>query len=268
MSLTIYPPQGAAREYSPLALNIYQGCDHGCWYCYVPRMRRRFNPQYDHTQVSPRRDLIKSLRRGALKFANTPHQVLLSFTGDPYCRADVTHTLTREVLEILLKHRIPVAILSKGGERMLRDEDLFKKFGPSIKIGTTLVYMPPQDDGSGAGRSQERITTLAHLKSQGIPTWVSFEPVVDPHATLNYLELCHHWADHVKLGKLNHHPMQEARVDWREFLRCALEILRARRIPFYIKKSLQAYSDGLDLTAQEIDPDHLNVTPFSHDGRP
>ena len=33
MSL-IYEPKGKAREYSPLALNVYSGgCDHACRYC-------------------------------------------------------------------------------------------------------------------------------------------------------------------------------------------------------------------------------------------
>lgn len=39
----IYEPKGAAREYSPLALNYQTGCDHGCVYCYVPKMMQRFN---------------------------------------------------------------------------------------------------------------------------------------------------------------------------------------------------------------------------------
>ena len=31
----IYEPTGAAREYSPLALNVYTGgCEHRCVYCY------------------------------------------------------------------------------------------------------------------------------------------------------------------------------------------------------------------------------------------
>ena len=29
----IYEPRGRAREYSPLALNVYNKCDHFCRYC-------------------------------------------------------------------------------------------------------------------------------------------------------------------------------------------------------------------------------------------
>jgi hypothetical protein len=36
----IYEPRGAAREYSPLAANLYRGCIHGCKYCYAPACLR------------------------------------------------------------------------------------------------------------------------------------------------------------------------------------------------------------------------------------
>ena len=35
----IYQPKGKAREYSPLAANLYLGCNHGCKYCYAPSIR-------------------------------------------------------------------------------------------------------------------------------------------------------------------------------------------------------------------------------------
>ena len=32
----IYEPRGAAKEYGDLALNIYTGCPHRCFYCFAP----------------------------------------------------------------------------------------------------------------------------------------------------------------------------------------------------------------------------------------
>lgn len=32
----IYKTTGRAREYSELAVNLYQGCAHACAYCYAP----------------------------------------------------------------------------------------------------------------------------------------------------------------------------------------------------------------------------------------
>ena len=59
---TIYEPKGKAREYSPLALNLYDGCDHGCKYCYVPKIKQRFKPAYDHESVRPRSNIIENLK--------------------------------------------------------------------------------------------------------------------------------------------------------------------------------------------------------------
>lgn len=50
--MEIYEPKGRAREYSPLALNYYKGCTHGCRYCYVPNMIGRFNSSYNHAEVN------------------------------------------------------------------------------------------------------------------------------------------------------------------------------------------------------------------------
>ncbi len=82
----IYEPSGAAREYSPLALNYIKGCDHGCVYCYVPKMMKRFNKDYIHSNVyiKEEKSLINEVIRSAKKFENSEKQVFLSFLTDPY----------------------------------------------------------------------------------------------------------------------------------------------------------------------------------------
>ena len=42
----IYTPKGAAREYSPLALNLYLQCTHACKYCYAPSAMQRARENY------------------------------------------------------------------------------------------------------------------------------------------------------------------------------------------------------------------------------
>ena len=54
----IYEPTGKAREYSPLAANFYDGCDHGCKYCYAPGIRRKERIDY-RDNVRPRSDIVK-----------------------------------------------------------------------------------------------------------------------------------------------------------------------------------------------------------------
>ena len=164
MSL-IYEPKGKAREYSALALNIYSGCDHGCFYCYVPQVMKFVNG-YKHEDVKLKANYIEQLKKDAKKFSNTDKQVLFSFTTDPYSHFNDKHKLTRQALEILLENKIPVSILSKGGKRILQDIDLFKKYGEHIKIGMTLTYVDEKQSlqsETGAAIPLERFLVLNHL---------------------------------------------------------------------------------------------------------
>lgn len=126
----IYEPSGAAREYSPLALNYIKGCDHGCLYCYVPKIMKRFDSGYEHSNVYIKESikLIKELKATAKKFYKSEKQVFLSFLTDPYSTFNNETKLTRTVLEILLENKIPVSILTKGGLNVLQDLDIIKQF--------------------------------------------------------------------------------------------------------------------------------------------
>ncbi len=69
----IYEPSGAAREYSPLALNYITGCDHGCAYCYVPGLMKRFRTDYVHSDVYIKEEaaLMKELGASFRKHRNS-----------------------------------------------------------------------------------------------------------------------------------------------------------------------------------------------------
>ena len=56
-----YEPKGAAREYAPLALNLYNGCSHGCTYCYAPACVHRSREDF-RTNVTPRKGIIEALK--------------------------------------------------------------------------------------------------------------------------------------------------------------------------------------------------------------
>ena len=104
---TIYEPSGRAREYSPLALNVYNGCDHGCSYCFN---RRGVLAGNFSDEPRPRAGLLKALERFFERKTVTA-QVLLCFTGDPYCWAELEHRLTRSVLLIAVYFACAAEIL-------------------------------------------------------------------------------------------------------------------------------------------------------------
>lgn len=259
----IYQPSGAAREYSPLALNYIKGCDHGCVYCYVPKMMKRFNAGYVHSNVyiKEEKSLLQEITASAKKHQNSPNQVFLSFLTDPYSSFNDGTKLTRRVLEILLKYQIPVSILSKGGHRVLQDIDIMKEFGPNIQVGGSLTFTNLQDAQkweSGAAVPVERFEALEYLHSEGIKTWASMEPVIYPDQSLEIMEITHKYVDAYKIGKLNHFPKHEVKFNWEQFLIDSVAVMRKHNKPFYIKEDLREFKpENLHLSAEEMDMDYL-----------
>ena len=257
---TIYTPSGKAREYSPLALNIYLSCTHRCQYCYAPRCRHQTQDDY-FKKPYPRKDIVKSLQND-LEHAVPKEQVLLSFIGDVYCETMDDNQATREVLETLLEYKVPVAILTKGGKRCLKDIDLFKAFGEHIQVGTTLTFDNDKDSlewESGAATPEERLETLRILHDEGIRTFASFEPVIIPTQSLNLMSLGIDFIDVYKVGKLNNYMGLDKKINWKDFLTKTLEILRGNEKPFYIKHDLRTAAPSIRLYGNEVLADEHNV---------
>ena len=257
--MKIYEPTGKAREYSPLALNYFKGCDHGCKYCYVPNFLGCYNKSYNHKVVSCNQDFIE-LKRSAQKMQGCNTQILLSFTGDPYCNYETTET--SQVLEILNYYKHKVAILTKNPEKAFKDVELIKQFGNRIKVGTTLTFNNEEDSKEwepGAPTSESRLKGLKQFVGQGVMTWASFEPVIDTNQSLMLLKQCVKYVNHVKIGKLNNYENIEKKINWYSFLKAAVGICREAELPFYIKKCLSALKQDIYLSENEIEQDYLNL---------
>lgn len=219
--MEIYRPKGRAREYSPLALNDFQGCDHNCDYCYVPRMVGRWNKNYQHGNViNPSLMDFQKIEKSAKKWHGCNEQILLSFTGDPYCNSE--NGETRIILEILNKYGHKVSVLTKNPEKALRDIDIMKQFGERFKMGSTLTFDNDADSlqyEPGAPSTQSKIDSLKEFERNGIKTWVSFEPVIVPSQSLNLLEQVVDFIDHVKIGKVNNYMGLSKQINWTQFIK-------------------------------------------------
>jgi len=250
----IYTPRGRAREYSPKALNIYLSCTHGCEYCYAPSCRHQTREQY-FSKPYPRKDIAKKLAK-ELEQEAPKEQVLLSFIGDVYCETHDNNQATRDCLRLLCDHKVPTAILTKGGYRCLNDLGLFMDFGEHIMVGTTLTFDNPSDSSrweSGAALPYERVDTLKELHDAGIRTFASFEPVIDPFQSLNLMEITikNGSVDVYKIGKLNNYRGLDKQIDWADFLQRAVNLMRAYGKDFYVKEDLRRCAPTVELFGDE-----------------
>jgi DNA repair photolyase len=220
-------------------------------------MMRVFNSKYKHAEVETR-DLLKALEKECAK--GISKQVLLSFTTDPYNGVDKIQRLTRKVLEIFERHGTPTAILTKGGTQALCDLDLFKKMGQRIKIGSSLTYWNESEtlkNEKGSALPEDRLELLRVCHAEGITTWASMEPVLDPAQSLKLMEESLDFVDHYKIGKLNYEGL-EKKIDWEKFLLDSVKLMRDSGKEFYIKTDLAAYAPtGFSFNEAERNADNL-----------
>ena len=222
----IYKPKGKADEYikDGLALNIYTGCPHRCFYCFAPGVLRRDKEQF-HSVVEPRKNIVEETRKQLEREHITGKLIHLCFTCDPYPTGYDT-TPTREIIKLLKEYGNHVQILTKGNGR--QDFDLLDGddwYGVTIdgKYDDALLYF-------------DKINALSEAKRKGIETWVSFEPVLNDRTVLSVIGTFHRVMDKVKIGKLNYYPSD---INWQEFGREAEELCQCLGLDYYIKDSLR-----------------------------
>jgi DNA repair photolyase len=248
----IYEPRGRALEYAYLACNLYGGvCPHRCSYCYIPSATRKSRAQWEATPWYVRKDVIKWLERDAERLSGTDERVLLCFHCDPYSSEAVDSGITRKALQILREFDVPFQVLTKGGMRAAADFDLY---GPSDAFATTLTFVeqgPSLEQEPGAATPYDRTKAIIQAHGLGIETWVSLEPVLDPKASLQIIKNTWEWVHLYKVGKLNHDPEAEAKIDWRRFGICAIELCEKHGKRYYIKDDLAKHLKGIEFKSTD-----------------
>ena len=219
----IYEPKGAAKEYGDLALNIYTGCPHRCYYCFAPSVLRRDREKF-HSDVRSRENIVEETHRQLEREGITGKLIHLCFTCDPYPTGYDT-TPTREIIKLLKAYGNHVQILTKGdGTRDFDLMDVDDWYGITI-------------DGSYKGHLLEKyIEPLCKAHLNHTNTWVSFEPVLDAEEVLLSLRCVAPFANKVKIGKLNYHHSD---IDWKAFGVEAEALCRKLGLDYTIKESLR-----------------------------
>jgi DNA repair photolyase len=236
----IYEPRGKAKEYSPLALNLYSGCGHKCEYCYAPAAIHTTREKFHEPR--PRAGILEKLEKDArkLKLEDQTGPVLLCFTCDPYQPIDEEYQLTRKAIEILHSHDINVMLLTKGGKRGERDFDLLT---PNDWFGVTLTCLNDKlslNWEPGAALPEERIASLKKAREKGIKTWVSLEPVLYPNAVMEIIKKTHTFVDKFKVGTVNYHPHAQT-IDWHKFAVEVRFLLDSLKCDYYLKEDLRKW---------------------------
>ena len=236
MRQVIYETKGRAREFNELAINLFTGCEHGCIYCYGADVLHKSKEEY--SQVLPRitvYDILKSAKEWADK--GETRRILLCFVTDPYTPSEEKTMITRKTIMALHEVGLNVIILTKGGERSIRDFDLLTDKDAYATTLTCLDETESRKWEPNAALPYERIKALREAHNRGIETWVSFEPVINPLETIALLTMTHPFVGHYKVGTMNYHHHGKT-IDWRNFGLQIKEIMDNLGVKYYFKKDL------------------------------
>lgn len=242
----IYEPKGRAREYAPLACNLYMGCTHGCKYCYAPAcMHKKSNEWHDTTRARAN-NVLALFEKDCKKLAancydSNSKRVLFSFLSDPYQPLENDLHLTRKGIEIANKYGIKIDILTKGKKELI-EKDLQLMLKCDTHLGITLSFSNEKSRKywePNASSINSRLNILKEAHEMGIYTWVSMEPVIIPEEALEIVRLAHDWVNFWKVGKLNHNKSVEQSINWSKFRNDVTSLLDSFKCDYYIKEDLR-----------------------------
>jgi len=190
-TVTVQPARTIiARNDSPdipfdRSINPYQGCEHGCVYCYA-------RPSHAYHDLSPGLDFetrlfakpaaAELLRRELARPGYACAPIALGTNTDPYQPVERDWRITRSVLEVLAECEHPFTIVTKSA-LVERDLDLI---APMAAKGMARVYLSVTTLDGALARAMEpraaaprrRLRTIAALSAAGVPAGVMVAPLI------------------------------------------------------------------------------------------
>lgn len=167
------------------SLNPYQGCEHGCTYCYARNVHQYwgYSAGLDfERKIIVKKDAPALFKKFLEKKGWDATTISLSGNTDCYQPAERKFKLTRQLLEIALAYKQPIGMITKNS-LILRDIDILQEMA---KLNLIMVYssinslnnklrlaMEPR-----TATATQRLKVVETLSNAGIPMGVMVAPLV------------------------------------------------------------------------------------------
>lgn len=167
------------------SLNPYQGCEHGCTYCYARNAHEYwgFSAGLDfERKIIVKTDAPALFKKFLERKSWDASVISLSGNTDCYQPAERKFRITRQLLEIALEYKQPIGMITKNA-LILRDTDLLQEMA---KLNLCMVYVSINSLNEQLRQKMEPRTTTARqrlkiveeLSKAGIPMGVMVAPLV------------------------------------------------------------------------------------------
>ncbi len=185
------------------SMNPYQGCEHGCVYCYARNTHEYWG--YSAGLDFEKRILVKEnaarLLEDCIKRKSWQAKtIVLSGNTDCYQPAEKKYRITRSCLEIFLKYRHPVGLITKN-DLILRDLDVLCELNKynlvSVHISvTTLSEKTRRMLEPRTSTIKKRLKLIEKLSGSGIRVNAMLAPIIPGINSHELLALAKACADH------------------------------------------------------------------------
>ena len=167
------------------SINPYQGCEHGCIYCYARNTHEYwgFNAGLDfESKIIVKKNAAELLRKFIMHPDWSPVPLSVSGNTDCYQPLERKFEITRSILKVLATYRHPVGMITKNS-LVTRDLDLLKDLASENLVHVYISITTLNEELRRAmeprtASARKRLQTVESLANAGVPVGVMTAPII------------------------------------------------------------------------------------------
>lgn len=167
------------------SMNPYQGCEHGCIYCYARNTHEYygFSAGLDfESKIVVKKNAQQLLEQHIMHPKWNAVPIMLSGNTDCYQPQEKKFEITRALLKVMARYRHPVGLITKNS-LILRDIDLLANLAQD-KLVNVMISITTLDEDlrrkmePRTAAAAKRLKVIEALTRAGIPTGVMTAPII------------------------------------------------------------------------------------------
>lgn len=167
------------------SMNPYQGCEHGCVYCYA----RNTHPYWGYSagldfeqKILIKQDAAALLEKKLRSPRWEAAPIMLAGNTDCYQPIEQKLEITRSLLKIFWRYRHPVSIITKN-KLILRDLDLLRPLAEQRLLRVAISVTTLDEDlrrmmEPRTASVKQRLRTIRELSEAGVPVTAMLAPII------------------------------------------------------------------------------------------
>ena len=167
------------------SMNPYQGCEHGCIYCYARNSFEYWGWSAGidfETKIVIKKNAPDLLRKFLMNPKWEPVPISLSGNTDCYQPAEKKFKLTRQLLEVCNQFNQPVGIITKNAG-ILRDKDLLQDMAKRNLVSVLVSITSFEEDlrrvmEPRTTTGKQRLKVIEELSKEGVRMGVMLGPMI------------------------------------------------------------------------------------------